>query len=112
MTLSRSWLGISSNHAMIDHCLDIIRQYIQCAGITTLVPTRYYDGIRRNYIDSDQLHTCRSFRFLREWTTNRSPGGSAYAERDLSVVDAEKHRLAREKMAEMSNMAAGVEAEP
>jgi len=70
-----------------------------------LVPTRYYDGIRRNYIDSDQPHTCRSFTFLREWTTSRSPGGAAYVPRDMSVVDAEKHRAAREKMAQM--MAAG-----
>ena len=84
----------------IDHCLDSLRQYIQCAGDTTLVPTKWYENFQGNYADSDQVHTCRSFNFLRDWTTDRGPGGPLYVERDHSIVDARKNSLAKAKMAE------------
>jgi hypothetical protein len=53
------------------HCLDIIRQHIQCYGSTTLIPTRYMNEIHRGYIDSDQEHTCRDFNALRKYSTKR-----------------------------------------
>lgn len=37
----------------------------------TLIPTRWFPGIDRNFIDSDQVHTCRNFDKLREWATER-----------------------------------------
>jgi len=84
-----------------DHCLDAIRQYVQCAGITTLVPTKFREGAQRNYIDSDQVHTCRSFTYLRNWATSRRDGGPAFVERDRSIIDLRKNKLAEKKMAEM-----------
>ncbi|PVH73924.1 hypothetical protein DL98DRAFT_389913, partial [Cadophora sp. DSE1049] len=54
-----------------EHCLDIIRQSIQCSGSTTLIPTKFMEGLHHNYIDSDQVHTCRSFTFLRDWMNTR-----------------------------------------
>lgn len=89
----------ASDDLHIGHCLDILRQHVQCSGSTTLIPTRFMDGIKRNYIDSDQVHTCRSFTFLRDWTTSRRVGGDAYVERDSSIVDPRKHALAEEKLA-------------
>ncbi|KAK3692432.1 hypothetical protein B0T22DRAFT_531912 [Podospora appendiculata] len=59
----------------IEHCLDIIRQAIQCHGSTTLIPTEYRPGLRRAYIDSDQTHTCRSFAYLHSFSASRQPGG-------------------------------------
>jgi hypothetical protein len=85
--------------SILDHCLDAIRQYIQCAGITTLVPTKFREGAQRNYIDSDQVHTCRSFTYLRDWATSRRAGGPAYVERDRSIIDLRKNKLAEKKMA-------------
>ncbi|KAF2722586.1 hypothetical protein K431DRAFT_41535, partial [Polychaeton citri CBS 116435] len=55
----------------IDHCLDIIRQAIQCKGDLTIIPTRWFDGIHKGFIDSDQTHTCRNFEKIREWTIRR-----------------------------------------
>ena len=88
-----------THFSILDHCLDAIRQYIQCAGITTLVPTKFREGAQRNYIDSDQVHTCRSFTYLRDWATSRRAGGPAYVERDRSIIDLRKNKLAEKKMA-------------
>ena|SRR6266487_4187695 len=85
-----------------DHCLDILRQHVQCCGSTTLIPTKFMEGIKRNYIDSDQIHTCRSFTFLRAWTTSRGIGGDSYVERDMSIIDPRKHSLAQEKFAHIA----------
>ena len=63
------------------------------------------EGIQRNYIDSDQVHTCRSFTFLREWTNNRAVGEDSYVERDMSIVDPRKHALALEKFEHMMGKA-------
>jgi len=86
----------------VDHCLDAIRQYVQCAGVTTLIPTKFYEGIKRNYIDSDQVHTCRSFNYLRDWTTSRKAGSPSYVDRDLSIVDVRKNNLAQDRMAQIA----------
>lgn len=53
------------------HCLELLRQSIQCYGSTTLIPTRFMDGLGHLYIDSDQVHTCRSFPFLQDWVRRR-----------------------------------------
>lgn len=51
----------------IDHCIDIIRQSIQCHADLTVIPTKWYDGLGRDFIDSDQTHTCRNFEKVRQW---------------------------------------------
>ncbi|KAG0648415.1 hypothetical protein D0Z07_5517 [Hyphodiscus hymeniophilus] len=79
-----------------EHCLNLIRQSVQCSGSTSLIPSSYREGIEHNYVDSDQLHTCRSFQYLREWTNSRQLGQGAYVERDMGLVDERKHELARE----------------
>jgi hypothetical protein len=54
-----------------DHCIDHLRQMIMCSADTTPIPSRFYKGISQNYIDSDQKHTCRNFKAIRAWTTER-----------------------------------------
>ncbi|KAH8678365.1 hypothetical protein BX600DRAFT_431648 [Xylariales sp. PMI_506] len=51
-----------SVHGIIhtEHCLDSIRQIVQCYGGTTLIPTRYREGLGKNYIDSGQDHSIDS----------------------------------------------------
>jgi len=58
-------------------------------------------GSKRNYIESDQIHTCRSFTFLREWVDNRKPDGPDYKERDQKVLDPAKHALALDRLAQL-----------
>ncbi len=61
----------------IGHCIEQVRQYLMCAGDLTLLGTRYYDGLGRNYVLSDVAHTCRDFKRIREWTWNRFNGSTA-----------------------------------
>ncbi|KAK3389753.1 hypothetical protein B0H63DRAFT_537823 [Podospora didyma] len=79
-----------------EHCLDAIRQTIQCYGSTTLIPLRYRDALHHSYVDSGQEHTCRSFSFLREFLTSRAKGQDGFAERDQSVLNETRHKLAVE----------------
>ncbi|KAK3349073.1 hypothetical protein B0T25DRAFT_481486 [Lasiosphaeria hispida] len=57
-----------------DHCLDHIRQTILCNSDLTPIPSRYYKGLKENYIDSDRPHTCRNFDLVREWVSARYNG--------------------------------------
>ena len=81
-----------------EHCLDILRQSIQCYGSTTLIPSQYMDGLQHQYIDSDQVHVCRSFTFLRDFVTAREKGNEAFVERDQSLLDDRKHHDAMEDL--------------
>ena len=96
MVLFRVSPVTTSSSISTEHCLDLIRQSVQCSGSTNLIPSKYWDGIEHNYVDSDQEHTCRSFTFLREWTNSRQPGGDAYVERDMRLVSEKEHKLAIE----------------
>jgi len=61
----------------VEHCINQLRQFIMCSGDMTPIPTRFYESIGRNYIDSDVLHTCRDFASLRNWLTGRYEGETA-----------------------------------
>lgn len=54
-----------------DHCIDHLRQMVQCYGDVTIIPTRFRSGLESNYIDSNRQHTCRDFTAIREWTDSR-----------------------------------------
>jgi len=58
----------------LEHCLDIIRQTIQCQGSTTMIPAKFFEGVGHIYIDANQVHTCRDIRALRQWADDRAPG--------------------------------------
>ncbi|KAK1757773.1 hypothetical protein QBC47DRAFT_376957 [Echria macrotheca] len=60
-----------------DHCIEQIRQYIMCTGDMTPIPTKYYPGLGRNYVDSDVPHTCRNFEMLHDWMVDRYDGPGA-----------------------------------
>jgi hypothetical protein len=85
---------------MVEHCLDVLRQAIQCYGSTTLIPTKFFEGLERNYIDSDQVHVCRNFNYLREFATSRARGHEADVPRDRSLLDARKHAIVEQHFAE------------
>ncbi|KAH8645966.1 hypothetical protein BGZ60DRAFT_554929 [Tricladium varicosporioides] len=54
-----------------DHCIDHLRQLVQCQGDITPIPTRFREGIGRNYIDSNRWHTCRDWTSIRQWVDQR-----------------------------------------
>jgi hypothetical protein len=48
-----------------------------CSGDMTPIPTKFYGSLGRNYVDSDQIHTCRNFEKLRVWMVDRYEGDGA-----------------------------------
>jgi hypothetical protein len=62
-----------------------------CYGSTTLIPTKYFDGIGHNYIDSNKEHVCRDFKALRNWTDQRRQGGRLYVERKQDIIHPERY---------------------
>ncbi len=51
-----------------DHCIEQLRQNIQCAGDLTPVPLRPYgDPGKANQIGTPQVHTCRNWITFRKW---------------------------------------------
>lgn len=75
----------TTDGAHVAHCLDAIRQHVQCYGSTTLVPTKWREGAGRQYIDSNQEHVCRDFSYLRQYVHRRSVEGDLYVPRDKSL---------------------------
>ncbi|KAI1158643.1 hypothetical protein F5B18DRAFT_70236 [Nemania serpens] len=63
------------------HCIDHLRQLVQCNADLTVNPSRYYESIHQNYIDSDRTHTCRDFTKVREWASGRVWGEQAVKSR-------------------------------
>jgi hypothetical protein len=50
----------------IDHCLDQLRQAIQCQGDLSPVPLYHFEGVPIG-IGVGQSHTCRKWEPMREW---------------------------------------------
>lgn len=73
---TQAWKGLMKSSVLedltdfsLDHCLDIIRQAIQCHGDLTPIPTRRFaDGEHDHFIDSNQKHECRNI-----WTLRKLP---------------------------------------
>ncbi|KAJ5997959.1 hypothetical protein N7522_009619 [Penicillium canescens] len=64
---------------MSDHCLNHIRQSIQCHMDLTPVPAMYFDSVNSEVGNFDVLHTCRDISRLRGWMAEKM----ATAERSL-----------------------------
>jgi hypothetical protein len=53
-----------------DHCMDQIRQSIQCFGDFTPIPTKWYPVVG-GFVVTDRKHTCRNFSKLQTWAAKR-----------------------------------------
>jgi hypothetical protein len=65
--------------SIIDHCINHLRQVIQCYGDLTptpLVPASR-NASRKGWVtpDFDVEHTCRDFSAIREWATEKHESG-------------------------------------
>ncbi|KAH8805165.1 hypothetical protein F5884DRAFT_859778 [Xylogone sp. PMI_703] len=63
----------------LDHCVNHLRQIIQCHGDMTPLPIVWeevagFPNGGRIIPEFDQVHTCRDFRALREWSTIQDQG--------------------------------------
>lgn len=55
-----------------EHCLDQLRQNIQCAGDLTPVLLRPHgEEPHVNLVGTPQTHTCRNWKHFRKWYTER-----------------------------------------
>jgi hypothetical protein len=53
-----------------DHCIDQIRQALECHGDTTPVPMlAATEGV---YVGNAEMHTCRDFSKIRKWVDERT----------------------------------------
>ncbi len=57
-----------------DHCIEQIRQYLMCHADLSPTPTKFFPGLGRNYVLSNNPHVCRDFGKLRAWMTDRYKG--------------------------------------
>ncbi|KAK7730594.1 hypothetical protein SLS53_008984 [Cytospora paraplurivora] len=79
-------IPIETDSAFTEHCIDTIRQHIQCYGSTTMIPTKWRDGAKRQYVDTNQEHVCRDFSYLRKYMKRRSLEGDLYVPRDKKLL--------------------------
>jgi hypothetical protein len=61
------------DHIHMDHCLDQIRQSIQCHGDLSPVPLYWWDGWGTG-LGQGHTHTCRKWDSIREWVDRRNLG--------------------------------------
>jgi hypothetical protein len=61
-----------------DHCIEALREGIQCWGPTTFVPAVFDPALGHHYANSDQVHTCRDISVAREFSTERQRGGKLW----------------------------------
>ncbi|KAJ7485546.1 hypothetical protein FB451DRAFT_1230229 [Mycena latifolia] len=51
----------------VSHCVDWIRQSIQCAGDTSVIVWQWHDSRNNTNVMGDIAHTCRKFDKLQDW---------------------------------------------
>ncbi|KAE8447946.1 hypothetical protein EG329_010018 [Mollisiaceae sp. DMI_Dod_QoI] len=72
MTHDKHKLPEQLRQVHVEHCLDQLRQNIQCAGDLTPVPLRPYgEEPNVNLIGTPQIHTCRNWNTFRQFYTQR-----------------------------------------
>lgn len=56
----------------VEHCLDFLRQLVQCTSDLTPIPLVYSKGAGMAIPDFEQLHTCRSFEPILHWALKQN----------------------------------------
>ncbi|CAG8951652.1 hypothetical protein HYFRA_00005452 [Hymenoscyphus fraxineus] len=63
----------------IDHCINHLRQYVQCHGDLTPTPmiAASRNASKQGWVtpDFDTVHTCRDFTAIRDWSTEKYESG-------------------------------------
>ncbi|KAJ7160632.1 hypothetical protein C8R43DRAFT_1233822 [Mycena crocata] len=56
----------------VSHCVDWIRQALQCSSDTSVIVWQWDDTVNRNTFRGDVAHTCRNFEKIQEWAKSRA----------------------------------------
>jgi hypothetical protein len=56
----------------IEHCLDFLRQLVQCSSDLTPIPLVYSKGAGFAIPNFEQVHTCRSFDAIHDWAMKQN----------------------------------------
>ncbi|KAK4553050.1 hypothetical protein LTR86_009974 [Recurvomyces mirabilis] len=51
----------------VDHCIDYIRQTIECRSDLTPMKLYYSEAAGRMMVDFEDNHTCRDFEAVKDW---------------------------------------------
>jgi hypothetical protein len=73
-----------------DHCLNHLRQVVQCHMDLIPVRTAYFEEMNTEVGDFDQVHMCRDIHKLRHWMDVKH---SASTESPQKIADGRVHRL-------------------
>ncbi len=71
-----------------DHCINHLRQAIQCWASTAVTPIKWFEGYHHGYVQSNTVHTCRKFEPIREFVSERFNGSLAIPRTKQGVVEA------------------------
>jgi hypothetical protein len=61
-----------NNVLHIEHCLDFLRQLVQCTSDLTPIPLVYSIGAGMEVPDFEQIHTCRNFDTIHQWAMKQN----------------------------------------
>jgi hypothetical protein len=61
-----------SNTIHIEHCLDFLRQLVQCSSDLTPIPVVHSKGLGFAIPDFEQTHTCRHFDSIHDWAIKQN----------------------------------------
>jgi hypothetical protein len=56
----------------LDHCIDQLRQNIQCHGDATMNGATWYEGGQKAFVDTENIYTCRDFNEFGEWEREKT----------------------------------------
>lgn len=74
--------GGVSETVHLDHCIDRLRQAVECASDLTPVPMILQKDVPYQlWLGNGETHTCRNFTAIREWVAQRGKIKSALGER-------------------------------
>jgi len=57
-----------------DHCFEALRESIACHADLAPIPSRWFQALGQNYIDTNRPHVCRNWDNIRSWVTSRVNG--------------------------------------
>lgn len=61
---------------LVDHCLEMLRQFVMCNADVGLVASHWVDGIDHPWPDFNTNKKCRDFKGILEWTLeHQAPEG-------------------------------------
>ncbi|KAJ6518470.1 hypothetical protein DFH09DRAFT_1396269 [Mycena vulgaris] len=69
--MTNNWIPSQKNATeYVSHCVDWIRQSVQCVGDTSVIVWQWENFMNANIVKGEIAHTCRKFDKLQDWGRN------------------------------------------